>query len=72
MSYTKITQELKKTANKQKAKILMGFFKTGKGQYGEGDTFIGVTVPNIRKVVNTHYKNTSLTSIQKLLESGIH
>ncbi|MBT3539350.1 DNA alkylation repair protein [Candidatus Parcubacteria bacterium] len=72
MPYTKITKDLKKTANKEKAKLLMGFFKTGKGQYGEGDIFIGVTVPNIRKTVVEYYDETNFETIQKLLESGIH
>jgi hypothetical protein len=47
------------------------FFKTGPGEYAEGDLFIGVTVPDSR-IVAKDYKDLSLTEIQKLLNSKIH
>ena len=47
------------------------FFKTGKGDYGEGDIFIGVTVPKSRLIAKK-YKNLTLTEISKLLRSKIH
>lgn len=47
------------------------FFKTGPGEYAEGDLFIGVTVPDSR-IVGKDYKNLPLTEIQKLLNSKIH
>jgi len=47
---TSIKQELKKRANPKKAKLLSGFFKIGKGHYGEGDVFLGVMVPQSREV----------------------
>ena len=46
----KIKNELKKHAKKEKALILSRFFKTGPGEYGEGDKFIGVVVPDQRKI----------------------
>ena len=45
-----IKQNLQKLNNPEKAKKLSRFFKTGKGQYGEGDLFLGITVPQQRKI----------------------
>ena len=67
----KIKKELKKFADPEKAKILQRFFKTGKGEYGEGDIFIGVTVPNIRKVTKK-FVDTETQRIASLLKSKIH
>ncbi len=63
--------KLKLAANPEKAKILSGFFKTGKGHYGEGDIFWGITVPIQRKIAKS-YIDLSLTDIQYLLDSKIH
>lgn len=49
-------------------KTMAVFFKTGKGQYGEGDKFIGVTVPNLRKIAK-FFDDLTLNELQKLLES---
>jgi 3-methyladenine DNA glycosylase AlkD len=67
----KAKEELKKYASKEKVLILSGFFKTGRGEYGEGDIFIGVTVPNIRKVAQK-YSDFSLKKAVKLLKSPVH
>ncbi len=69
--YTDVQKALAKMADKKKAKFLAGYFKTGKGEYGEGDIFIGVTVPGQRKIAN-QFSNLPLSEIQKLLESKIH
>jgi 3-methyladenine DNA glycosylase AlkD len=66
-----LKKDLRKYRNKEKAKLLARFFKTGQGQYGEGDIFLGVTVPNSRLVARK-YKNLPLSSIEKLIESKIH
>ena len=66
-----ISRELRKYATKEKAAILQKFFKTGPGEYGEGDIFIGVKVPEIRKVAK-EYKNISLKETVSILRSEIH
>ncbi|OIP57671.1 MAG: DNA alkylation repair protein [Candidatus Levybacteria bacterium CG_4_10_14_0_2_um_filter_36_16] len=63
--------EVRSIANPGKAKILSGFFKTGKGEYGEGDIFLGLTVPQSRKIV-FKYKNLSINEVKILLSSKIH
>ena len=66
-----LKKELKKTANPKKAKILQRFFKTGSGEYGEGDVFWGVAVPEIRKTTKK-YRGLKLEEAAKLLSSEIH
>lgn len=63
--------DLKKLANPAKAKILARFFKTGPGEYGEGDIFLGITVPDSRKLVR-QYWHLPLSDITELLKSPIH
>ncbi len=66
-----IQKSLRELANPAKAKILQGFFKTGKGQYGEGDIFLGVTVPQSRNIAKK-FKTLTLSEIKSLLTSKIH
>ena len=66
----KLIKDLKKLENKKQAELLQGFFKTGKGQYGEWDIFLGIKVPIQRKVCSKY--DLSLEAIQKLLNSKIH
>jgi len=66
-----IQADFKKAANKEKAKLLQRFFKTGKGEYGEGDIFLGIIVPIQRKIAYK-YDGLDLEDIQKLLSSKIH
>ena len=68
---SEIKKELRKEADKNKAKILAGYFKTGKGEYGEGDVFLGIVVPEQRKIAKK-FSNLPLSEIQKLLNSKIH
>lgn len=66
-----IRKEIKQKANLKKAKLLQGFFKTGKGEYGEGDIFLGLIVPEQRKLAKK-YPDLNLNEIQELLNSKIH
>ena len=71
MSIQELKKDLKKLSNPEKAKLLQRFFKTGKGDYGEGDIFLGIMVPEQRKIANK-YKDITLIKIQNLLNSKIH
>jgi 3-methyladenine DNA glycosylase AlkD len=66
-----IQKRLRSFASKEKAALLMGFFKTGPGQYGEGDKFLGVMVPGTRLVVK-EFADAPLAEIEKLLHSSWH
>jgi len=68
----KLKDELKKHADFKKAKLLQRFFKTGKGEYGEGDVFLGIVVPKQREIVKKFGDNLSIAHVQKLLNSKIH
>ena len=71
MTAREIHRHIQKLADPDKAKILQGFFKTGPGEYGEGDRFLGIVVPVIRKLV-TQYQDTPISEVMKLLKSVIH
>lgn len=66
-----ITNTLKALGNPDKAKHLARFFKTGKGQYGEGDLFIGITVPEQRAIAKK-YMHTDFEDLSKLIISPYH
>jgi len=71
MALTDLQRELRALASPSKARVLSRFFKTGPGQYGEGDIFIGVTVPQVRDVVRNN-RDLPLAQIESLLASEIH
>lgn len=71
MTSQQVKNELQKFADREKAKLLSRFFKTGKGEYGEGDVFIGVKVPE-QRVVAKKNKDLQLSEVKKLLASKVH
>lgn len=66
-----LQRDTKKLGNKGRAKILSGFFKTGQGEYGFGDVFLGITVPESRKLA-IKYKDLPFDDLGKLLRSEVH
>lgn len=66
-----ITNKLQALSDAEKREIFPKFFKAGKGEYGEGDRFLGVTVPNIRAIAKLH-KDVSIEEIRKLIQSEWH
>jgi 3-methyladenine DNA glycosylase AlkD len=71
MSAETIQRELARVANPEKAAFFPKFFKTGPGEYAEGDVFLGVTVPEQRKIAR-RYRDTPLAQVGELLHSKVH
>ena len=71
MTVHEIRTKLRKLGNKQRAKVLQGFFKTGPGEYGEGDVFLGIKVPELRRLAK-EYQDITTKEIKQLLKSSIH
>lgn len=67
-----IQKELKALANPEDAAHLMRFFKTGPGQYGEGDLFYGIRVPANRKVAKKYFKQLTLDEVDQLIKDPYH
>lgn len=71
MTAESVRKDLRKAADQDKAAVLQGFFKTGAGQYAEGDVFLGVTVPQSRAIAKK-YADVALPEVKELLMSKIH
>lgn len=71
MSIASLRKELRRLASPQRAQTSAWFFKTGPGEYGEGDEFLGVTVPQLRQIAKD-YKTLEMADITKLLHSKLH
>ncbi|MCD6115928.1 DNA alkylation repair protein [bacterium] len=67
-----VKKELKEKADAEKAQHLQKFFKAVPGGYGEGDKFIGVVVPDQRKIAKRYYKDCTLQEAEQLLNTEIH
>ena len=72
MSAKEIIAYMESLRNDEQRRILMGFFKTGPGEYGEGDEFLGLKVPQTREVVKAVAKDITLDEIPTLLMSKWH
>ncbi len=68
---SQLKQDFNKLKNPDKAEILSRFFKTGKGEYAEGDKFLGIIVPEQRKL-SKKYPDLDLNQLQYLLSTNIH
>lgn len=66
-----LKKELNKYRNPKRAKICQRFFKTGKGEYAEGDVFLGLAVPKVKQIAKK-FSNLALADLKKLLVSKIH
>jgi 3-methyladenine DNA glycosylase AlkD len=66
-----IRKKLRRLGNKQRAKVSRRFFKTGPGEYGEGDVFLGIKVPELRKLAK-EYQDLTTKEIKQLLKSPTH
>ncbi len=71
VTFTELEKELKAKINPSKAKILEKFFKISPGEYGEGDVFLGITVPETRKLAKK-YSFLDIKKVEKLLHSKFH
>ncbi len=69
---TKAITTLKSFGSKERAANSMRFFKTGKGQYGEGDLFIGATVPEVRSLVKQFRDTLTIPDALEALQSPLH
>lgn len=71
MSLDHLRETLRTKGNPEKARIQQTFFKTGKGEYAEGDIFLGITVPELRKL-SKQFRMLSIPEISILIESPYH
>lgn len=71
MTAEAVLESLKREADPERAKLMQRYFKTGPGQYGEGDLFLGLTVPQARRFVG-EFRELPLTETLRLLRSPLH
>lgn len=71
MSLAELRKEIKTVSNPDNAKFLQRFFKTGKGEYAEGDVFLGIVVP-VQRQIAKKYTELSFDDLEKLITSKYH
>lgn len=69
--YSDVIRDLKSLRNTEKAKVLSRFFKTAKGEYGEGDKFLGIMVPQ-QRLLARKYRDIAFEDIDNLLKNEFH
>lgn len=67
-----ILKDLKRVSSKERATKSQRFFKTGKGDYGDGDVFVGITTPEIRKISKKYQKDLTLVDLDFFLQNKVH
>ena len=72
MIFTQIISDLKSLKNPEKIDRFKRFFKTGPGQYGEGDEFYGLTLPQIHSIERKYWQKVDFDDIKKLLDHPVH
>lgn len=72
MNAKEISGKIRALADSERAKHMQLYFKTGPGEYGEGQQFLGITTPQLRNVVKKSFRDTSHAEVQRLLESPWH
>ena len=72
MTAKEIIQYMMSLRNEEQRRVLMGFFKTGPGEYGEGDEFLGLKVPQTREIVKASGKDFPMEEVPELLMSKWH
>src|SRR3970040_1117700 len=71
MSINKLREKIQKVSDKKNAETMLWFFKTAKGEYGEGDIFAGITVP-VQKKKAKKFLNFKFNELKDLLNSKVH
>lgn len=70
--FDKLVSELKNAGSPDDGVFAERFFKTGKGEYGEGDKFLGIRMPVIRKIAKNYYQQLTIKDLDKLLNNEWH
>ncbi len=72
MIISQLIKDLRKEIIQEKAEVFPRFFKSGRGEYGEGDLFLGISVPSCRKVAKQYSNEMDLKNVEQLLHSKYH